>query len=251
MLSLDRPNTSSSMKHTLSLFSSLALTGAATAQTILINEIDPDTADTGDASEFVELVSVDANGTPIGNQPLDGLVLVFFNGNSGGDAEYNIIELSGQTSESGLYVLGDAAVSNADAELPGSLQNGTDGIGLFMGTAEDFVDADATSTNPVTGSIIIDAIVYGRDGFGGVPAGDDADLRAALAPEGVTLDFFNESGNGGVSANLALARIPDGGSAFGTTFVAQNPSPGLLNIPSNAFSLSLGATSVSESVGSI
>ena len=55
---------------------------------VLINEVDADQAGT-DAAEFVELTDGGA-----GSSPLDGLVVVLFNGSN--DASYAAIDLDGQ-----------------------------------------------------------------------------------------------------------------------------------------------------------
>lgn len=70
-------------------------------QDIIINESDSDTPGV-DTAEFIELK------TPQPNSPLDGYVLVLFNGSkSGGDSSYFALNLDGFTSDfNGLFVLG-------------------------------------------------------------------------------------------------------------------------------------------------
>ena len=64
---------------------------------VRINEVDQDQPGT-DTLEFIELY-----GAP--NTPLDGLVMVFFNG--AGDVSYDVYDLDGYTTdELGFFVLG-------------------------------------------------------------------------------------------------------------------------------------------------
>ena len=76
---------------------------------IVINELDCDTPGTDD-KEFVELLSE----TP--NFPLDGYVIVFFNGSAsvstGLDRSYLALDLDGYTTDiNGLFLIGSNTVS--------------------------------------------------------------------------------------------------------------------------------------------
>lgn len=130
---------------------------------IVINEVDADTAGT-DALEFVELFDGGR-----GNTSLDGLSLVFFNGN--GDSSYRAIDLSGrQTDAEGYFVAGNSAVANVDSVFPGNvLQNGADAVALYR------AGAFANGT-PVTTDNLLDAIVYDTNDA------DDSGLLALLNP---------------------------------------------------------------------
>ena len=109
-----------------------ALTPAAAAPAdVVINEVDSDTAGT-DMLEFVELYDGGA-----GNTPLDGLVVVFYNGN--GDVSYAAYDLDGFTTDSsGYFVLGNLGVSPAPSITFGNnwLQNGPDAVALYTADAE-------------------------------------------------------------------------------------------------------------------
>ena len=91
---------------------------------VVINEFDAD-QDGTDTQEFIELYD---GGT--GNLPLDGLIVVLFNGN--GDTSYATIDLNGQSTDAnGFLVLGSAEVPEVDLIIDGfQLQNGADGIGI-------------------------------------------------------------------------------------------------------------------------
>ena len=125
------------------------------AANVIINEIDSDTPGT-DAAEFVELYD-----GGVGNTPLDGLVLVFFNGNGG--ASYAAFDLDGFTTDAnGYFTIGNPAVPGVDLVFnPGAaglLQNGADAVALFAGNASDFPNGTAITTTNLQ-----DAIVYDTD----------------------------------------------------------------------------------------
>ena len=99
----------------------------------VINEIDADQTGT-DSAEFIEIFD-----GGLGNVSLDGLVVVLFNGN--GDAAYDAIDLTGQsTDENGYFVIGSEDVANVNlaAFSSNGLQNGADAVALYQGSASDF-----------------------------------------------------------------------------------------------------------------
>jgi hypothetical protein len=108
---------------------------------VRINEVDQDQPGT-DTLEFVELF-----GAP--NLPLDGLVLVFFNG--AGDVSYDVYDLDGYTTdELGFFLLGSPQLPNIDATLnpnaQGSIQNGQDAIALYEGNGADWPSGSPLSS---------------------------------------------------------------------------------------------------------
>ena len=173
---------------------------------LVINEVDADTVGT-DMLEFVELFD-----GGVGNVPLDGYTLVFFNGN--GDVQYAGFNLTGQTTNAdGFFVLGNAAVANVDLVMPNStMQNGADAVALYLGSAVSY--PNVTTTN------LIDAVVYDTDD------GDDAGLLMLLNPGQPQLNE-RAGGNGTGHSN---SRVPDGGVPRNTdTYVTQAPTPGAYN----------------------
>lgn len=120
---------------------------------VVINEVDADNPGS-DVKEFVELKSQ----TP--NFSLNGYVLVFFNGTSTGlgKTSYMAIDLDGYTTDiNGIIHFGNLDVTPAPAGLisSNSIQNGPDGIGLYLGNATDFpLNTIATNVN------LIDGIAY-------------------------------------------------------------------------------------------
>lgn len=220
------------------LFATFLVLPCADAQQFLINEIDPDNPGS-DTQEFVEILSVDAGGAPLGNASLDGLVLVLVNGN--GEVSYAAFDLNGfETNANGYFVVGNPGVPNVDLVVdPGSagaIQNGPDGIALYQGSIDDFPNGTSI-LNPPVGPVLVDAVVYGTSDL------DDLELIGALTPAGFQLDDTREQ---------SLARNPDGGSAFDSSRYAQmEPSPGASNVPSAELGLTFGASVLAESGGAI
>jgi len=182
---------------------------AAQLADVRINEVDQDQPGT-DTTEFVELF-----GAP--NTPLDGLVLVFFNG--AGDASYDVYDLTGKTTdESGFFLLGSQQMAGVDDTLTynaqGSIQNGQDAIALYLGTAADWPNGTL-----VTSANLVDAMVYSSGD------GPDDVLTAALTPDQPILDVAGNS-------PFSFSRVPDGGLAFDhSTYFLQAPTPGFTNVP--------------------
>ncbi|WP_370001170.1 endonuclease [Winogradskyella sp.] len=160
------------------------------SQTLLINELDPDSPST-DTAEFIEIKSQ----TP--NFSTDGYILVFFNGSSSGaDSSYMVIDLNGyQTDNNGLLVIGSEGVSPFPQLLIAEnvIQNGADAVGIYQASVNDFPEGTlATQTN------LIDAMVYGTNDA------DDTDLLMLL---GETMQYNDN----GTNANpRSIQRFVDG-----------------------------------------
>jgi endonuclease I/type IX secretion system substrate protein len=179
---------------------------------IVINELDSDTPST-DVIEFIELKS----NTP--NYPLDGYVVVLFNGSTnGGDSSYFTIDLDGYfTDVNGLLLIGSNNVSPVPQLLIATnvIQNGAssssldaaDAVAIYLGSWFDFPEGTlATTTN------LIDALVYDND------ENDDVNLLALL---GVTVQI-NENVNGNKTTE-SIQRKNDG------TYEVKAPTPRQLN----------------------
>ena len=123
------------MKQIFSLCILLLISQLAFSQTVVINEIDCDTPGT-DTQEFIELKS----STP--NFPLDGYVLVLFNGsNSGNDSSYFTLDLDGQVTDvNGLLLIGSSTVSPVPQLLISAnvIQNGADAVAIYQANGSDF-----------------------------------------------------------------------------------------------------------------
>ena len=173
---------------------------------VVINELDSDTPSTDDR-EFIELKSI------VPNFPLDGYVLVFFNGNFGSttaNKSYFTIDLNGLTTDAnGIILLGNTFVSPApDKTFPDNLiQNGEDGVGLYKASASDFPEFTlATTTN------LIDALMYDTK---------DPDAMALMNLLGETVQY--DEGLNNLQTTQSVQRKTDG------TYETKNPTPGANN----------------------
>jgi len=215
------------MKTIFTLF--LSLFAFISYSQVVINELDSDTPSTDD-KEFIELKST----TP--NFSLDGYVLVFFNGNTSSTNEtalrgYYTIDLNGLTTDAnGIILLGNKLVSpTPDKIFPdNTIQNGPDGVGLYLGSSADFPDFTlATTTN------LIDCLMYDTK---------DADATELMALLGATIQY--DEGQNNLQATQSIQRKNDG------TFEAKNPTPGANNdgtgIVFNGISISTNATQYNE-----
>ena len=192
------------MKNLLILLGLFFLAQTCLAQ-LVINELDSDSPSTDD-KEFVELKS----DTP--NFPLDGYVVVFFNGSdSGGNTSYLAIDLDGYSTDiNGLLLIGSASVSPFPQLIiqPNLIQNGPDAVAIYQASDTDFPDGTlATQTN------LIDALMYDTSDA------DDTDLMALL---GETIQI-NEDENGDKD-NESIQLNNDG-----LTYTVKTPTPRQLN----------------------
>ncbi len=173
---------------------------------VVINELDSDTPST-DTKEFIELKST----TP--NFPLDGYVLVFFNGNaasSTANLSYFTLSLNGLTTDAnGIVLLGNTLVSPTPDKIfsDNTIQNGADGVGLYLGNASDFPDGTVATT-----ANLISALMYDTK---------DADATALMALLGVSVQY--DEGQNNAQDTQSVQRKSDG------TYETKNPTPGANN----------------------
>ncbi|MBK6344315.1 MAG: hypothetical protein IPF68_00005, partial [Bacteroidales bacterium] len=180
------------------------------APSIIINEVDSDTPGT-DAAEFIELYDGGA-----GNTPLDGYVVVLFNGSN--DLSYAAYDLDGfSTDANDYFVIGNTGVPGVSIVFAGNfLQNGADGVALYTDNASNF-----PNNTPITSTNLVDALVYDTND------GDDAGLLVLLnsgEPQ------VSESGR--LKGDLhSSQRLPNGsGGARNTSTYDQTlPTPGAAN----------------------
>ena len=193
---------------------------------VVINEVDADNPGS-DTKEFIELKSV----TP--NFSLNGYVLVFFNGTSSGlsKVSYMAIDLDGYTTDiNGIIHFGNVDVTPAAAGLisSNSIQNGPDGIGLYLGNATDFpLNTEATALN------LINGIAY---------TGSATQATAIMSAFNITLCTLDVQASNSISKSIQ--RKADG------TYELKEPTPGSNNdgsgIVINYVTTSLNATSLTE-----
>lgn len=175
---------------------------------IVINELDADTPST-DIKEFIELK------TPSPFTPLDGYVLVLFNGSSSGltNQSYYAVDLDGLVTDgNGNILLANAQVNPSGSyTIPnGMVQNGPDAAAIYLGNAEDFPNnTAATATN------LIDALVYHSTLNGPTTA------TALMTALNVTTSY-NENANN-AAATQSIQRKADG------TYEVKAPTPRVNN----------------------
>ena len=187
---------------------------ALTVSEVVINELNADNPGGNDTQEFVELY-----GEP--NASLDNLVIVFYGGSTGGS--YAAFDLDGySTDENGFFVLGDTLTTNVDYMITSAtLQNGADGVALFVGNGSDFPN----TTQPTTQNLV-DVMIYGTD---------DAPATSLITGFGLDVMFpgyaqFNETVQT-AGLDLTQSRIPDGGPALSNyNVVLQALTPGTFNV---------------------
>lgn len=182
----------------------LCISFSLSAQNAIINELDSDTEGV-DTKEFIEIKTVN----PF--TPLDGYMIVLFNGSSsGGDSSYYNLELDGFITDiNGLFVLGAAdVVPIADFELPlNTIQNGADAVGLYLADEEDMpLGTPATTVN------LVDALVYDTNDP------DDTVLMSLLGQN----QQYNEDENGNKDFQ-SIQRANDG------TWYVADATPKQLN----------------------
>ena len=178
------------------------------AAQLVINELDCDTPGV-DTQEFIELKS------EVPNFPLDGYVVVMFNGSaSGGNTSYVALDLdSYETDINGLLLIGSLGVSPVPQYLISEsvIQNGADAIAIYQANDYDFLQGTlATIDN------LVDVIIYGTD---------DPDATGLIDifndhPNYTDIQQINEGpGNNTVSIQLAN----DG------SYYTAPPTPRMLN----------------------
>lgn len=186
--------------------------GTVTNSIIVINEVDADTSGS-DVLEFIELFD-----GGVGNTPLDGLVVVLYNG-SDNKSYNNAFDLDGySTNSEGFFVLGNEAVLPAPSIVidNNALQNGADAVALYFGNAIDY-----PNDTPVTGISLVDALVYDTNDS------DDLDLLSVLTTGQPQINE-DDANDKDFHSN---SRVPDGGAALDTSVYVQQPAtPGQSNV---------------------
>ena len=208
----------------------LTLVSSFSYAQIVINEIDSDTPGS-DTKEFVELKTA----TP--NFPLDGYVMVFFNGNntsaSTGNKSYFALSLNGVVSDAnGLALIGNILVAPVPTKIfsDASIQNGPDAVAIYQGTYSDFpIGTLATTANLIT------ALGHGTH------TGDEmSELLVLLGNP----PYAKEGTTTALSQVNSIQRKPDG------TYESKLPTPGANNdgsgIAFNGITISVPANQYNE-----
>ncbi|MGR7813655.1 endonuclease [Lacinutrix undariae] len=216
------------MKKITSLVVCLFTTYLMTSQ-IVINELDCDNPGIDD-EEFIELLSE----TP--NFPLDGYVVVLFNGsNSGGNSSYFTIDLDGYiTDDNGLLLIGSDTVTPFPQLLISAnvIQNGADAVAIYQANSFDFPEGTVATIDN-----LVDVLMYDTSDS------DDTDMIAIFNqhPDFTDLEQINEgSGNN----TNSIQRNNDG------SYTSTTPTPRALNdgsgIIPNGISTSITASEFTE-----
>lgn len=198
---------------------------------IVINELDCDTPST-DTQEFLELKS----DTP--NFPLDGYVVVFFNGSTSGmNSSYFTIDLDGYTTDvNGLLLIGSNSVSPVPQLLISEsvIQNGADAVAIYQASWFDFPNETVAHITD-----LIDVLIYDTSDA------DDLDLIDIFNdhPNFTDIQQINEDENGNKD-NESIQRNNDG------TYTVTTPTPRQLNdgsgIVLNGITISIDEVSYNE-----
>lgn len=198
------------MKHHFTFFLFLAFSSLALSQ-VVINELDCDTLSIDD-KEFVELLSE----TP--NFPLDGYVLVFFNGSaSGGNKSYMALDLDGyETDINGLLLIGSAfVVPTPQYIIPiNVIQNGEDAVALYKADDLDFPE----NTLAYVDDTLVDVLVYGTN---------DPDAIGLLQIFRAFNPDIQQINEGGLHNPNSIQRFVDDLGAV--SYLATTPTPRQLN----------------------
>ncbi|MFC1852462.1 hypothetical protein ACFL27_19875, partial [candidate division CSSED10-310 bacterium] len=197
----------------LTAVSIVLLGGTQAWAQVIINEVDCDTPGTDD-HDFIELYDGGA-----GNTPLDGLVVVLYNGSN--NLSYEAFDLDGYTTDAnGYFLLGNALVTPTPDIIfaDNLLQAGADAVALYSGDGADFPD-----DTPVTDVNLVDALVYDTNDA------DDPELLVLLNPGQPQV---NEDGNGDKD-NHSMQRCPNGSGGLRNTdtYDMQTPTPDAENCP--------------------
>lgn len=186
------------------------MTQFAVSQVLRINELDCDTPGVDDM-EFVELKSQ----TP--NFPLDGYVVVFFNGSdSGGNMSYLAFDLDGyETDINGLLLMGSSSVSPFPQYLiaPNLIQNGADAVAIYQADELDFEEPVLAYVDET----LIDVLLYQTNDS------DGQGLVTIFSEFNPNIEIINE----GAGNNTNSIQLDNGNNDMG--YLVQTPTPRQLN----------------------
>ena len=199
------------MKLALQLFTLFCFTTSLFSQ-VVINELDCDTPGVDDM-EFIELLSENPE------TPLDGYVLVFFNGSSSGmNSSYFALDLDGYVTDvNGLLLIGSNAVSPVPQLLiaPNTFQNGPDAVALYQADDLDFPEQTlATIEN------LVDVLLYDTSD----PDDDDMIAIFSADPRFASITQINE-GPGNNTNSIQRFVDLDGN----VSYTSSTPTPRQLN----------------------
>lgn len=179
---------------------------------LVINELDCDTPGLDD-KEFVELKSNEPN------FPMDGYVLVFFNGSqNAGNTSYLALDLDGyKTDVNGIFLIGSIGVSPFPQYIieENLIQNGADAVAIYQGDASDFLEGIVAYVD----NTLIDVLMYGTndaDATGLINIFKAFNSNIAQINEGGSnnINSIARFGNGVYMSGLPTPRKPNDGSGI-------------------------------------
>lgn len=186
------------------------MTQLIVGQVLRINELDCDTPSTDD-KEFLEIKSA----TP--NFPLDGYVVVFFNGSaSGADMSYLAYDLDGyETDINGLLVMGSTTVSPFPQYIIplAVIQNGADAVAIYQADEIDFEEPVLAYVDDT----LIDVLLYQTNDS------DGQGLLSIFSEFNPSIQIINEGANN----NTNSIQLDNGNNDNG--YLIQTPTPRRLN----------------------
>ncbi|HLT32729.1 MAG TPA: endonuclease, partial [Aquaticitalea sp.] len=199
------------MKRIITFFAIYFFVQTGFGQILRINELDCDTPGTDD-QEFVEIKSQ----TP--HFPLDGYVVVFFNGSaSGADMSYLAYDLDGyETDINGLLLMGSNLVSPfPQYVIPANvIQNGADAVAIYQADAIEFEEPVLAYVDDT----LIDVLLYKRSGNT-----DGQGLLAIFSEFDPAIEIISE----GSSNNTNSIQLDNGNGDVG--YIVTTPTPRQLN----------------------
>ena len=203
---------------------------------IVINELDCDTTfedingvNNTDNHEFIELLSE----TP--NFPLDGYVVVFFNGSTSGQHKsYMALDLDGyETDVNGVFLIGSTNVSPFPQYIipTNVIQNGVDAVAIYQADDLDFEEPIKAYVNET----LIDVLIYRTTQSDG---GEFVSIFSAFNP---SISVVTEGGSNNTNS---IQRNNNG------TYSVKSPTPRQLNdgsgIVLNGILITVAGTSYNE-----
>ena len=221
------------MKLLLLFFALFSFTPSIVAQ-VVINELDCDSPSSAEDTEFVELLTENPE------TPLDGYVLVFFNGsNSGMNSSYFALDLDGYVTDiNGLLLIGSNGVSPVPQLLifPNTIQNGPDAVAIYKADDLDFPEfTTATIDN------LVDVLIYGTSDA------DDSDMIAIFSADPRFADI-EQIDEGSPNNPNAIQRFVDAQGMV--SYTSTTPTPRQLNDGSgvilNGISIEVAQTQYNE-----
>nr|WP_321237004.1 endonuclease [uncultured Psychroserpens sp.] len=199
------------MKRPLLYFISICFMQLTFGQ-IVINELDCDTPGVDDM-EFLELLS----DTP--NFPLDGYVVVFFNGSTSGmNSSYFTVDLDGYVTDiNGLLLIGSNSVSPVPQVLISEnvFQNGADAVAIYEGDDVDFPEETVATIDN-----LVDVLLYDTSDA------DDVDMIAIFSqdPRFTDIQQINEGPSNNTNSIQRFVDMDDN-----VTYTSTVPTPRQLN----------------------